>query len=201
MDSPPAEVSHLFAYLSRMRFIRRWSLMHNTWPENVQEHSLRVAMIAHALALIRNRCFGGAVNADRVALLALFHDASEVLTGDLPSPIKYFNPNMRDAYQAIEAAAVDKLVSSAPQQLRDDYRALFIPDEEEADNMKLVKAADRLCAWIKCLEERAAGNPEFARAESTLEQAVLDGQSPEVDYFVRVFLPGFSLTLDEISAD
>lgn len=194
-------MSHLFAYLFRMKFIRRWGLMHTTYPENVQEHSQRVALIAHALAIIRNREFDGDVDADRVAARALYHDASEALTGDMPAPVKYFNPEIRDAYHRIEETAAAKLLEMVPDELRDDYEALLTGEDgagadDEIDT--LVKAADRLCAWIKCLEEGRAGNPEFDRAEGMLREQVEELDLPEVRYFVETFVPSFRLTLDEL---
>jgi len=189
-------MSHLFAYLARMKFIRRWGLMHNTYPENIQEHSLRVAMIAHALAVIRNRLFGGRVNPERAAVLALFHDASEVLTGDLPTPVKYFNPDIRTAYQAIETVARQKLFDMVPAELQDEYRLLLF--DGDRDHAPLVKAADRLAAYLKCLEELSAGNHEFSRAEKTLRRSVEDLDLPEVGYFLATFAPSFKLTLDEL---
>src|SRR6266511_4904354 len=137
-------MSHFFAYLFRMKFIRRWGLMYSTHPENVQEHSLRVALIAHALATIRNRVFGGSVNADRAAVLALFHDASEVLTGDLPTPVKYFNPEIAGAYRAIERVARDKLLSMVPAPLKADYQALFLATDADRVHHNLVMASDKL---------------------------------------------------------
>ena len=189
-------MSHFFAYLSRMKFIKRWGLMHNTYAENVQEHSLRVAQIAHALALVRNRRFGGSVNPDRVSVLALYHDAGEVLTGDLPSPIKYFNPEIRKAYHEIESSAVEKLVAMVPEELADEYRSVLSPSDDE--HIRIVKAADKLCAYIKCLEETAAGNREFSRAELSLRKAVDALDLPEVRYFLETFVPSFKLTLDEL---
>ncbi|HJS74255.1 MAG TPA: 5'-deoxynucleotidase [Vicinamibacteria bacterium] len=190
--------SHFFAYLSRMKFIKRWGLMHNTYAENVQEHSLRVAQIAHALALIRNRKFGGRVSPERVAVLALYHDAGEVLTGDLPSPIKYFNPEIQQAYHQIEASAAARLVEMVPKELAEDYRRVLAPDSSESEHQELVKAADKLCAYIKCLEEMAAGNKEFTKAEQALERAVREIGLREVRYFLEVFVPSFRLTLDEL---
>ena len=191
-------MSHLFAYLSRMKFIRRWGLMHNTYPENIQEHSLRVAMIAHALAVIRNRHFGGHVHPERAALLALYHDAGEVLTGDMPAPVKYFNPEIREAYRGIEAAAHDKLFAMLPEALKQDYAPLFFPVEADRPHWDLVKAADKVCAYVKCLEEVAAGNNEFAKAEKALRAAVDALELPEVRYFMDTFAPSFRLTLDEL---
>jgi 5'-deoxynucleotidase len=192
-------MSHVFAYLSRMKFIKRWGLMHNTYPENIQEHSLRVAMIAHALAVIRNRLYGGSVNPERVATLALYHDAGEVLIGDLPAPVKHFNPDIKRAYGDIETSARHRLVSMVPDALRDDYRALLLPDENDLAHRALVQAADKLCAYAKCLEEMAAGNPEFAKAEKTLRTTVDAIGLPEVRYFMDVFMPSFRLTLDELN--
>ena len=190
------DVSHFFAYLSRMKFIKRWGLMHNTYSENVQEHSLRVAQIAHALALIRNRRFEGSVNPERVVVLALYHDAGEVLTGDLPSPIKYFNPDIQKAYHAIEDSAAERLIGMVPDELATDYRDVLVPDDDE--HVHIVKAADKLCAYIKCLEETAAGNKEFSQAEQSLKKTVDAIDLPEVGYFMETFVPSFKLTLDEL---
>lgn len=190
-------MSHLFAYLFRMKFIRRWGLMHTTYPENVQEHSQRVALIAHALAMISNRLFEGRLDADRVAALALYHDASEALTGDLPAPVKYFNPEIREAYHAIEATAVDKLRSMVPEELREDYDPL-LGGEADAEHRATIKAADRLCAYIKALEELRAGNREFAHAARTIRAQVQAIDRPEVEYFLRHFVPSFDLTLDDL---
>lgn len=191
-------MSHLFAYFSRMKFIRRWGLMRNTHPENVQEHSLRVALAAHALALIRNRLFGGSVDPSRVAVLALYHDSGEVLTGDLPSPIKYLNAEIRSAYAGIETSAARTLLGMVPEPLRDDYRPLLLAEAADPDERAIVKAADKLCAWMKCLEETAAGNREFAKAEEALRRTVETIELPEVRYFVATFVPSFRLTLDEL---
>lgn len=191
-------MSHFFAYLSRMKFIRRWGLMHSTHPENIQEHSLQVALVAHALAVIRNELYGGALDAERAALLALYHDAHEVLTGDLPTPVKYFNPAIADTYHAIEAAAQQRLLAMLPEPLRPAYAAIFSPGQIEPAYAELVEAADKLCAYVKCLEERAAGNPEFASAEQTLRARIAQFTLPEVHYFLATFVPSFGLTLDEL---
>lgn len=190
-------MSHLFAYLFRMKFIRRWGLMHTTYPENVQEHSQRVALIAHALAMIRNRLYDGSVDADRVAALALYHDASEALIGDLPAPVKYFNPEISSAYKAIEATATRKLREMIPDALADDYAEL-LSGSADADHAALVKAADRLCAYIKCLEELRAGNNEFMLAARTLRTQVEAIELPEVEFFLTTFVPSFELTVDEL---
>lgn len=172
--------------------------MHNTYPENVQEHSLRVAQIAHALAIIRNRLFKGSVNPDRVAVIALYHDASEVITGDLPAPIKDFNPEINKAYREIEASAAKRLLSMVPDELLGDYRAVLVPDESERVHREIVRAADKLSAYIKCLEEMAAGNREFSKAEESLRATVEELNLPEVEYFLETFVPSFRLTLDEL---
>ena len=187
--------SHFFAYISRMRFIQRWALMRNTAPENVQEHSHQVAVLAHALAVIRNERFGGHVDAGAVAAAALYHDAGEILTGDMPTPIKYDNPAIRNAYKEVEHVAEDKLLDMLPAELRPVYVPLLRPD---AETERLVKAADKLSAYIKCVEELKAGNNEFREAAAqTL--AVLKGYDlPELEYFLETFLPSFSLTLDEL---
>lgn len=192
-------MSHFFAYLSRMKLIERWALMHNIRRENVQEHSLQVAIVAHALAVLKNKFFNGDVNPERVALLAVFHDASEVLTGDLPTPVKYFNPDIKAAYRSIEAHANKKLLSFLPEVLHEEYKDILVGDEDEKEHWKLVKAADGLCAYIKCVEEGAAGNGEFNRAKATIELSLKEMELPEVDYFLRNFMPSFSLTLDELS--
>ena len=188
--------SHFFAYLSRMRFIQRWALMRNTALENVQEHSHQVAVLAHALAVIRNRCFGGRVDPGTVAVAALYHDASEILTGDMPTPIKYDNPAIQRAYKQVESVAEEKLLSMLPDDLREAFRpAITIPDE----NIRaVVKAADKLSAHIKCLEEEKAGNHEFCAAARQTRQALEDMHLPEVDLFLEEFLPSFRLTLDEL---
>ncbi len=192
-------MSHFFAYLSRMKFIKRWGLMHSTYPENIQEHSLQVAMIAHALALIRNRLFEGCVNPERTAALALYHDASEVLTGDLPTPVKYFNPEIKSAYTKLEGTANRKLLSMLPNTLQDAYQPFFFPDHNDREHEQLVKAADKICAYLKCIEEMATGNREFSQAEQALRTSVEQLDLPEVHYFVKTFIPSFGLTIDELN--
>ncbi len=172
--------------------------MHSTYPENIQEHSLRVAQIAHALAIVRNRMFGGHLSPERVAALALHHDASEVLTGDLPAPVKEFNPEIKRAYHAIEAASKATLLAMIPGALRPDYEPFLLPGDGEREHRELVKAADKLCAYLKCLEEVSADNPEFAQAEQALRRSVDAIGLPEVRYFLETFVPSFRLTLDEL---
>lgn len=192
-------MSHFYAYLARMKFIPRWSLMRNTWRENLQEHSLQAAMIAHGLAVIRNRLFGGVMNVERVALLALFHDAGEVIVGDLPSPIKHSNDTIRQAYGQLEGAARQRLLSMLPEQLRADFGSLLEPDGDDAELLEVVVAADRICAYVKCLEERRAGNLEFTEAEKTIRAALEACELPEVRYFLEHFIASFALTLDELN--
>lgn len=188
--------SNFYAVLSRMKYITRWSLMRNTQPENICEHSYEVAVIAHALALLTNRRFGGRVREDRCVLLALYHDATEILTGDLPTPVKYYNPAIRDAYRQVEEMAAEKLLSMLPEDLRDAYEPVLsaCADEEEA---RIVKAADKLSALIKCVEESRHGNREFDQARIATEEAVRAMQLPAADCFLEEFLPAYALTLDE----
>ena len=189
---------HFFAYMARMKLIRRWSLMKSVSEENIAEHSAQVAQIAHALALIKNRMFGGNVNADRITSIALYHETSEVLTGDLPTPIKYYNEEIRRSYKEIEGIANHKLISMLPEALQADYRAII---ETPADSYEhvLVKAADKICAYIKCIEELRSGNREFSKAEAALKKEI-DAylQYPEVAYFCETFLDTFTKTLDEL---
>lgn len=189
---------HFFAYLARMKLIDRWSLMRCTQRENVQEHSLQVAILAHALCLIKNKYFEGRTNPEKIALQAIFHDATEVLTGDLPTPVKYFSSEIREAYNAMEDHAVAQLMKLLPSDFVEEYRSLLSTDDKEAK--AIIKAADTLAAYIKCQEEEAAGNHEFSRAKKSIEAKLADYRTrPEVDYFVKTFIPSFSLTLDELS--
>ena len=189
--------SSFFAVLSRMKYITRWGLMRNTREENLSEHSLEVAILAHALALLRNRRFGGSVNAERAAVIAMLHDTSEILTGDLPTPIKYFNSEMKNAYKAVEQNAAEQLCAMLPDDLQQEYAPFFTPLPEDREIWQIVKAADKLSALIKCLEERRMGNGEFLQAEQTTRQALEDLSLPEVTCFLEEMLPAYSLTLDE----
>ena len=189
---------NFFAYMARMKLIKRWSLMKSVSDENIAEHSAQVAQIAHALALIKNRMFGGELDADRIASAALYHETSEVLTGDLPTPIKYYNPEIRKSYKDIERVANEKLLSMLPDELRADYRALVDIPTDSYEH-RLIKAADKISAYIKCLEELRSGNKEFAKAEATLKKEVLSYcDLSEVKYFYDNFVPTFKKTLDEL---
>ena len=188
--------SHFFAYISRMRYIPRWALMRNSFSENVQEHSHMVAVLAHALAVIRNEVFGGSIDAGQVAVCALYHDATEIITGDMPTPIKYYNPEIKASYQKVEGVAADKLLSLLPPELQGAYRPVLYG--EDAEIHRLVKAADKLSAYIKCVEELKAGNHEFKRAAEQTYAALADMRLPELDYFLAHCLDSFSMTLDEL---
>jgi 5'-deoxynucleotidase len=191
-------MSHFFAYLSRMKLIKRWGLMRNTTPENIQEHSLQVAMVAHALAVIRNEVFGGTVNPERTMALAVYHDAGEVITGDLATPIKYFNPEIKQAYGEIEEVARKRLFGMLPDEIRENYRSYFFREEKDEECWVLVKAADKICAYLKCIEEIKSGNEEFIKAEKAIKKEIGRFDLSEVKYFMQKFLPSFQLTLDEL---
>ncbi|ASX26836.1 5'-deoxynucleotidase [Candidatus Williamhamiltonella defendens] len=192
-------MSHFFAHLSRLKLINRWPLMRNVRTENVSEHSLQVAFVAHAIAIIKNRQFKGHLNVERIALLAIYHDASEVITGDLPTPIKYYNDDISDAYKKIEKIAQQQLINMLPVELQEDFHSLLDDRYQTEEEKMLIKQADSLCAYIKCLEELSAGNNEFIQAKKRLEKKLKMINSPEMDYFMNHFLPSFSLSLDQIS--
>ena len=185
-----------FALIARMRYIGRWGLMRNSFQENIQEHSHMVAVFAHGLAMIQRDILGIPCDPDRCASAALFHDASEILTGDLPTPIKYYNPQIRTAYKQIEAVSCEKLLALLPQELQEGYRPLLFETDPEV--AKIVKAADKLSAYTKCLEELKAGNTEFEAAAKQNYQALCELHLPCLDYFMDHFLEGFRLTLDEL---
>ena len=190
---------HFFAYMARMKLIRRWGLMRSVTQENIAEHSAQVAHIAHAIALIKNKKFGGDLNADRISTIALYHETSEVITGDLPTPIKYYNAEIRNSYKDIERAANEKLIATLPEEFREDYREIIEVDSESYEH-KIVKAADKIAAYVKAIEEMQRGNREFAMAEKALEREVLDCAENmlEVAYFCECYLDGFKKTLDEL---
>ena len=188
--------SHFFAYISRMRFIQRWALMRNTAPENVQEHSHQAAVLAHALGVIRRDVFRQPCDPAACAEAALFHDASEIFTGDLPTPIKYHTPAILDAYRQVETEATEKLLNMLPEELRPAYGPIL--REEDGEVRRIVKAADKLSAHIKCLEEVKAGNNEFRLAAEQTKAALEKMDLPALSYFMEHFLPAFELTLDEL---
>ena len=185
-----------FAFLSRMRYITRWGLMRNTFSENIQEHSHMVAVLAHGLAMIRREILGLPADPERCATAALFHDASEILTGDLPTPIKYFNPEIKAAYKQVEYISGTKLLDMLPEELREHYAPLVYENDESV--LPIVKAADKLSAHIKCLEELKAGNTEFEAAAIQTKEALIAMDLPELNWFLEHCLPSFSRSLDEL---
>ncbi|OGT96284.1 MAG: 5'-deoxynucleotidase [Geobacteraceae bacterium GWB2_52_12] len=187
-----------FAFLSRMRYISRWGLMRNTVPENIQEHSLDVAIIAHALAMIRNTYFDGDLDPNKVAMYGIFHDASEIFTGDMPTPVKHFNPNFKRSFHQLEDRARRRLLAMLPAELAEEYEPLFF-FEEEPEYVALVKAADKIAALAKCIEEEKSGNREFRRAGAEHLEHLSASPLPEVRYFMEKFLPGYRLSLDELN--
>lgn len=186
--------SHFYAMLSRMKYINRWGLMRNTRQENLSEHSLETALIAHALAIISNNKFGGSVNADKVAVAALFHDTTEIITGDLPTPIKYYNPQIKEVYKDIEKKAEEQLLEMLPDYMKKDIGEAYSNNSEIE---KFVKAADKISAYIKCVEEIKMGNEEFKKALKSNKDAIEKLNMPEVQTFMKEFIPSYSLSLDE----
>lgn len=189
---------HFFAFLSRMKYINRWGLMRNTYPENIQEHCQQVAVIAHALAVIRNTYYEGDLKAERVAVLAMYHDSNEIFTGDMPTPIKYYNPEISGAYKKVESLSKKKLVNMLPEELKKTFEEVLFVKEEEKELWAIVKAADRIAAYIKCVEEEKAGNREFKKAGESILASIEGIQMPEVKYFMEKFIPSFFLTLDDL---
>lgn len=186
-----------FAMVSRMKYINRWALMRNTINENISEHSLEVAFIAHALALLGNKRLGKSYNAERAALLAMYHDTTEIITGDLPTPIKYYNKQIKSVYNEIEENAERQMLSYLPEDLRGEYAAIFSPPPEDDELRPLVKAADKLSALIKCIEERRMGNVDFKSAEEATLAAIHKLECREAEIFLEEFIPSYDLTLDE----
>lgn len=191
--------NHFFAMLSRMKYINRWALMRNTHTENISEHSQEVAMIAHCLAVIHNKHFGGNINEERVALLGIYHDAPEIITGDMPTPVKYYSTQIHEAFNKVEDDACNALLNMLPDEMLESYKPFFFKTEEDAELWKYVKAADKICAYTKCLEETKAGNGDFVKAAKANLKAVNEIDMPEVKYFMEEFLPSYSLTLDEMN--
>lgn len=193
------EQSNFYAMMSRMKYINRWGLMNNTKYENLSEHSLQVAMLAHCLVLIHNKRFAGSLNAERASILAVFHDSTEIITGDMPTPIKYFNNTIKDAYKDIENAAADRLCSLLPEDFREDMELIIKQNSDEDKELKkFVKAADRFSALIKCIEELRMGNEEFRQAKTGIEKSIKEINMPEAEVFSKEFLPAFLLSLDEM---
>ncbi len=189
--------SHFYAYLNRMKYIRRWGLMHSTSPENDMEHAALTALLAHGIALIARERYHRDIDPEHVLALALYHDAQEVVTGDLPTPVKYHSPELQSAYHRMEKDAAERIVALAPEELREAYRPYFTPSQNAAH--QLVKAADRIAAYIKCVEERQAGNREFLSAEASILKSIQAIDLPEVQDFFRECVPSFGMNLDEIS--
>ena len=190
-------MSKFFAYLNRMKYIKRWSLMRSIREENIMEHSQSVAVIAHALALITNKICGGNVDEKKVVLLAQYHEVGEVITGDLPTPIKYFNPEIKTAYKDLEKGACLRILSMLPDGLKEEYAEYLLPDEK-SEEYKLVKYADRISAFLKCVEEVKAGNAEFKKAKTSIGNELKNCHSPAVEYYLKEFAPAYELTLDEL---
>lgn len=192
-------MNSFFAMMSRMKYIDRWALMRNARQENLCEHSLEVSMIAHALAVIGNTFFGEDLDANKAALLGLYHDATEILTGDMPTPVKYYNSQIRSTYREIEQQASQNLLTMLPEEMRPVYQEILEPREEDAYLWKLVKAADKLSAYIKCMEEEQAGNREFSSAGEQTLQYLQEMKLPEVDHFIHNFLDSYGRNLDELT--
>lgn len=189
-------MSNFFALMARMKYIRRWGLMKSTREENIQEHSLQTAMIAHMLALIGNKIYNKNYDADSIAVKAMYHEASEIITGDLPTPIKYYNSEIKSAYKQIEAYATDEICAMLPDEFKGDFTPIL--KIEDAEEKKIVKYADRICAYLKCVEEVNAGNSEFVDAKNSIKTDIDKIDSPEVKYFMLNFVGGFDLTLDKL---
>ena len=187
---------HFFAYVSRMKFIQRWGLMRNTLPENDMEHAFQTAMVAHAIAVMGNVRYQRSYNAEYIMALAVYHDSCEVITGDLPTPIKYHSPEIMAAYKQVEKIAADKLLATLPESLRSAFSA-YVREEDESVH-DIVKAADKLSAYIKCVEEQKAGNTEFDSAAASTLQAMKEMNRPELDWFMNFCLGGYSLNLDQL---
>ena len=190
-------MSKFFAFLSRMKYIKRWSLMRSVREENIMEHTLEVSIIAHALATLKNKFFNGNVNVEKVVLLSQYHEVGEVITGDLPTPIKYFNPEIKKAYKEIEKGACERILDMLPENLKGEYAEYILPDEN-SEEYKIVKCADRLSAYFKCVEEIKAGNGEFKKAKKSILLELKSLKREEVDYYLNEFAPAYELTLDEL---
>lgn len=190
--------SNFFAFISRMKYINRWGLMRSTKEENVSEHSLDVAVIAHALAMIQKIHLNIEINAEKTALYAVYHDASEIFTGDLPTPVKYNNHKIKTAYKDVERDASQRLLNMLPEEFQKEYRDILLPAEEDGDIWKTIKAADKISAYIKCIEEEKSGNKEFLKAKQTILEEIINLDRQDVNIFMDKFMDGYNLTLDEM---
>lgn len=187
---------YFYAMLSRMKYINRWGLMRNTKNENLSEHSLETAFIAHALGIINNEVFHGSVNAEHLAVLAMYHDVTEIITGDMPTPVKYYSEQIRRAYGEVEDIAGRELLTAIPEELRRRYEEPLLESSWNEEDYRFVKAADKLSAWLKCIEERKMGNTDFCDAERTIQNELVKMQLPEADYFCKHFIPAYTETID-----
>ncbi len=190
--------SHFYAYISKIRWLQRWGLKRNTVEENVMEHSWEVATISHALALIKNRYFDGKLDVNSIVVAAMYHDCSEVITGDMPSPIKYHSPDITNAYKSIERQAERELLNLLPEGLKDDYESVIIEEKIPEDHHLIIKSADTISAYLKCPMEISSGNPEFTKAAEDIKNKLINNNYPEVQYFLDTFSPSYALTLDEL---
>ena len=190
-------MSKFFAYINRMKNIKRWSLMRSIREENIMEHTHQVATIAHALAVIGNKFYGKNYKIEKVVLLAQYHEVGEVITGDLPTPIKYFNPEIKTAYKDLEKNACERIIKMLPDELKGEYSQYILPNTD-SEEYKIVKYADRISAYLKCVEETRAGNSEFKKAKTSIGNELKNSNSSEVEYYLKHFAPAFELTLDEL---
>lgn len=199
MDGQKEKHNGFYAMMARMKYIGRWALMRNSAPENISEHSMEVAMLAHGLALIGCKRLGKQYSPERIALRGLYHDCTEIITGDMPTPVKYHDPGIREAYKRIESGAACRLLNMLPEDLREEYMPYILPDAETPEEAVLVKAADKLSALIKCIEEEKAGNQEFRSAREATRRAIQNLNCPEAEIFCAEFLPEYQKTIDELS--
>ena len=190
--------SNFCAMMSRMKYIDRWALMRNSCTENICEHSLEVAMIAHMLCIIGNKRFGKNLDASKAALIGMYHDTTEIITGDMPTPVKYYNDTIQTVFHKIEDAAAETLLSMLPEDLREEFYSLYFKQEEDAYLWRLVKAADKFSALIKCMEEKKAGNKEFDSAFKSTKASIIAMELPEADCFMEEFIPAYNKNLDEL---
>ena len=198
MEKETKTVYSFGAMMSRMKYIKRWALMRNATRENISEHSLEVAMVAHLLGVIGKTRFGKDLNVEKIALIAIYHDSTEIITGDMPTPIKYYNEDIQSAFKEIEEVAANNLLMMLPEDIRSEYQNLFFPEEQDEYLWKLVKAADKISALLKCVEEEKAGNTEFVNAKKATLEAIQKMQLEEVEVFFEEFYPAYEKTLDEL---